>query len=50
MLLKQRVCEVEHGHFTLLIFTSIEGMSDATSHAHRTLANLLSDKMDLMRR
>ena len=39
--------EVEHGHFTLLDFTTTGGMGDAASQVYKRLANLLCDKLDL---
>ena len=44
---EQCVHEVEHGHFTSLVFTTTGGMGDAADQVYRRLANLLSDKLDL---
>ena len=44
---EQRVCEVEHSHFTPLVFITTGGMSDAASQVYKRLANLLCDKLDL---
>ena len=44
---EQRVREVEHGHFTLLVFTTTGAMSDAASQVYKRLANLLTEKLDL---
>ena len=44
---EQHVREVEHGHFTPLVFTTTEGMGDAASQVHKRLANLLTEKLDL---
>ena len=44
---EQHVREVEHGHFTPLVFTTTGGMADAADHVYRRLANLLSEKLDL---
>ena len=44
---EQRVREVEHGHFTPLVFTTTGGMGDAASQVYKRLANLLCDKLDL---
>ena len=41
------MCEVEHGHFTPLVFTTTGGMGDAASQVYKRLANLLCDKLDL---
>ena len=41
---KQHVHEVEHGHFTPLVFTTTGGMGDAASQVYKRLANLLRDK------
>ena len=38
--------EVEHGHFTPLVFTMTGGMGDAATQVDKRLANLLSDKPD----
>ena len=43
----QRVREVEHGHFTLLVFTTTGGMGDAAGQVYKRLANLLTEKLDL---
>ena len=40
--------EVEHGHFTPLVFTTTGGMGDAASQVYKRLANLLCDKLDLL--
>ena len=44
---EQHVREVEHGHFTPLVFITTGGMADAADHVYRRLTNLLSDKLDL---
>ena len=44
---EQCVREVEHGHFTPLVFTTTGGMGDAASQVYKRLANLLCDKLDL---
>ena len=44
---EQRVREVEHGHFTLIVFTTTGGMGDAVSQVYKRLANLLTEKLDL---
>ena len=43
---EQRVREVEHGHFTLLVFTTTGGMGDAAGQVYNRLANLLTEKLD----
>ena len=43
----QRVHEVEHGHFTPLVFTTTGGMGDAAGQVSKRLANLLTEKLDL---
>ena len=43
----QRFREVEHGHFTLLVFTTTGGMGDAAGQVYKRLANLLTEKLDL---
>ena len=44
---EQRVREVEHGHFTPLVFTTTGGMGDAAGQVYKSLANLLTEKLDL---
>ena len=44
---EQRVYEVEHGHFTLPVFTPTGGMGDAADQVYKRLANLLTEKLDL---
>ena len=44
---EQHVHEVEHGHFTLLVFTTTGGMGDAAGQVYKRLANLLTEKLDL---
>ena len=41
------MCEVEHGHFTPLVFTTTGDMADAADHVYRRLGNLLSKILDL---
>ena len=38
------VCKVEQGSFTLLVFSSLDGMGRAITITYRCLASLLSDK------
>ena len=40
---EQRVREVEHGHFTPLVFTTTGGMGDAAGQVYKRLANLLTE-------
>ena len=47
---EQCVREVEHGHFTPLVFTTTGGMGDAAGQVYKRLANLLTEKLDLMGR
>ena len=47
---EQHVCEVEHGHFTLLVFYYYRGMGDAAGQVYKRLANLLTKKFVLMGR
>ena len=44
---EQCVREVEHGHFTPLVFTTTGGMGDAAGQVYKRLANLLTEKLDL---
>ena len=44
---EQRVREIEHGHFSPLVFTTTGGMGDAASQVYRRLANLLTEKLDV---
>ena len=44
---EQRVHEIEHGHFSPLVFTTTGGMGDAASQVYRRLANLLTEKLEL---
>ena len=44
---EQRVREVEHGHFTPLVFTTTGGMGDAAGQVYKRLAYLLTEKLDL---
>ena len=41
---EKRIQEVEHGSFTLLVFSSSGGMGKAVSVAYKSLASFLSDK------
>ena len=44
---EQRVREVEHGHFTPLVFITTGGMGDAAGQVYKRLPNLLTEKLDL---
>ena len=44
---EQRVHEVEHGHFTPLVFTTTGGMGDAANQVYKRLANLWTEKLNL---
>jgi len=39
-----RICEVEHGTFTPLVFSAIGGMADQAVVFYKRLASLLSEK------
>jgi len=42
---KARVCNVEHGTFTPLVFSTAGGMGPIATTFYRCLASLLSDKL-----
>ena len=44
---EQRICEVEHGSFTPLIFSASGGMGPLASTFYKRLADLLSEKWDI---
>ena len=44
---EQCVHEAEHGHFIPLVFTTIGEMGGAASQVYKSLANLLSEKLNL---
>ena len=44
---EQRIREIEHGHFSPLVFTTTGGMGDAASQVYRRLGNLLTEKLEL---
>ena len=44
---EQRICEIEHGSFTPLIFSATGGMGPLASTFYKRLADLLSEKWDI---
>ena len=44
---EQCVHDVEHGHFTPLVFTTTGGMGDVAAQVYKRLVSLLSKKNDL---
>ena len=44
---EQHIREIEHGHFSPLVFTTTGKMGDAASQVYRRLANLLTEKLKL---